>query len=74
MSRRITFVIPPEATRSRCRSCAAHVAWIWVGVTAQSPGKLMPVSLDGAEKNVLGELEGESHFARCPDANKWRRS
>ena len=73
MSRRVTFPIPDTAERSACRSCKAPIAWVWVGVTAKSPGKRMPISLTGAEKNVLGELEGESHFSDCPDADKWRK-
>jgi hypothetical protein len=47
----------PQGVASKCRSCGATVYWI---VTKN--GKKMPVEADGV-----------SHFARCPQAEAWRR-
>lgn len=57
-ARKVTFDIPADADRGACRSCGEPIAWI---LTAK--GKKMPVEL--ATK--------ESHFARCPAAQSWRR-
>ena len=57
-TRRITFDIPADADRGACRSCGEPIAWV---LTAK--GKKMPVELTSKE----------AHFARCPDAQKWRR-
>ncbi len=56
--RKVTFDIPPDTDRGSCRSCGEPIAWI---VTAK--GKKMPVEI----------ATNESHFARCPQAQKWRR-
>lgn len=56
--RQLTFDVPPDADRGTCRSCGRPVAWI---ITAK--GKKMPVDLGS----------GESHFATCPEAAKWRK-
>jgi hypothetical protein len=51
----------PEGYRpdntGRCRSCGAPVLWV---ITAA--GKKMPLNRDGT-----------SHFANCPEADKWRK-
>ncbi len=57
-ARKITFAIPDDADRSRCRSCGEPIAWI-----VTDNGKKMPVEL----------ATNESHFARCPEAVKWRK-
>lgn len=45
-------------------------AFAWI-VTAG--GKRMPISLRTIALNVLGEREGESHFADCPNAAQHRK-
>ena len=55
----ITFAVPPSAPVTRCRSCGAGVIWIVLPT-----GRRMPVNADTRE----------SHFATCPDAQKWRRT
>lgn len=54
----VTFEIPDDADRGECRSCGEPIAWV---VTPK--GKKMPVELKTRE----------SHFAHCPEAQKWRR-
>ena len=71
--RQILFTIPEGSKVTECRNCKAPIVWVTVGATDKKPGKLMPVSIRGATKNVLGEFEGESHFAACPDADRWRK-
>ena len=62
---------------TRCRSCGAPIIWM---VTEQ--GKKIPVDPDDVDEIDLEYEEGTpifdpsthiSHFATCPDANKWRR-
>ena len=54
----------------RCRSCGAPVVWIY-GTTKRTicDPKVLTVVLDNGEV-VKGRI---SHFATCPDADKWRR-
>lgn len=54
----VTFDIPEDADLGECRSCGEKIAWV---ITEKK--KRMPVEL--ATK--------ESHFARCPEAAKWRK-
>ncbi len=58
MARVITFEIPDAADRGTCRSCGEPIAWV-----ITDAGKRMPVELSSRE----------SHFARCPQATKWRK-
>jgi len=74
VSKRVVFAIPLGTPVTKCRSCGADICWVTTGATAKKPGRMMPVNVAGAEKNVLGEAEGESHFATCPDADRWRKS
>lgn len=67
MTRR-AFTIPAEARTTTCTSCGAPIAWI-----VTPGGKRMPIALRGATRNLVGELEGESHFADCPNADQHRR-
>lgn len=67
--KRTVFVVPKEARESTCSSCGAAIAWI---VTAG--GRRMPISLRTVTLNVLGEREGESHFADCPNADAHRKA
>jgi len=53
------FAIPAGATVTHCRSCAARIVWI-----KTESGKNMPVNAEG---------DPTSHFATCPDANRWRK-
>lgn len=43
---------------TNCRSCGAFVRW----ATHETTGKRMPIDPDGV-----------SHFATCPDADRWRK-
>jgi hypothetical protein len=54
----VTFTVPPGTPETTCRSCNARIAWI-----VTSRGKKMPVNV----------ATGESHFATCADALKWRK-
>lgn len=52
-----------EDNAAQCRSCGEHIVWC---ITAK--GKKMPIDVP--------VVEGEpttSHFATCPDADKWRK-
>jgi hypothetical protein len=56
---------------SECRSCGAEIVWV-----VTDSGKRIPVD---AETATEGDTEFEpraghvSHFATCPDTNKWRK-
>lgn len=64
----------------RCRSCGADVIW-----AKTAAGKLMPLDATETLGKVVYQLdttgrmqraEGrghESHFATCPQADRWRR-
>jgi hypothetical protein len=54
---KITFEIPEGTQPSKCRGCGAEVYWI---ITAA--GKRMPADPDG-----------QSHFATCPEASRFRK-
>lgn len=56
--KRVTFEIPDTADRGACRSCGEAIGWVLT-----KSGKKMPVEI--ATK--------ESHFARCPAAERWRK-
>lgn len=68
----LTFEIPagwrlePEPHVSACRSCRAPVMW----ATNEQSGKRMP--FDPASDRLTPPIS-VSHFATCPDAQKWRR-
>ena len=56
---------------STCKSCGAEIIWI-----KTLGGNAMPCNLD--KKTVVTEggqvVTGRtSHFATCPEANKWRK-
>lgn len=53
----VTFTVPPGAQAQSCRGCQAVIFWILTSL-----GNKMPVNADGT-----------SHFATCPDANKFRK-
>lgn len=56
---------------SACRSCGAQVVWMENPKT----GKKMPVNAETVEKGDehLDLGHQTSHFATCPQADKWRR-
>lgn len=54
---KIVFEIPPGTPPAKCRGCAQTVFWVMT-----EAGKKMPVDADG-----------QSHFATCPQAQKFRR-
>jgi len=54
----LTFEVPPGTPFTECRTCGATIQWI---VTKRQ--KRMPVDVP----------ERTSHFATCPDADKWRK-
>ena len=68
MSRRVDFLVPDDAERSACRSCGCALYWI-----RTDEGRDMPIHAPSIETNLLGERRGESHFAHCPDAARWRQ-
>lgn len=51
-------VIDTRGERGTCRSCGAEILWI-----VTSAGKRAPMNLDGTT----------SHFATCPQADRWRK-
>lgn len=60
----VTWVLPtwasgiaPGDNPTHCRSCRAPVLWV---ITTR--GKRAPINEDGT-----------SHFANCPDADRWRK-
>ena len=56
---------------SRCRSCGAEIVWMKTDL-----GKNIPVDADDVvdpEATVFDPDTMTSHFATCPDANKWRK-
>lgn len=55
----VTFEIPADADRGTCRSCHEPIAWVMM-----ASGKKNPIEL----------ATNESHFARCPQAKKWREA
>ena len=59
-----------ERRITRCRSCNAKVIWF---VTPN--GKHMPVDADTVrpDDDCL-KTRHVSHFATCPDHNKWRKT
>lgn len=52
----ITFEIPEGTEPSRCKGCKALIYWIKTR----------------ADKNMPVDPDGTSHFATCPNANKFR--
>lgn len=69
-----------------CRSCNADIEWAeWVSSRKPIPLDAKPspkgnlavvagkVHYYGAEDARLGRERRTSHFANCPDAQKWRR-
>jgi len=51
-------MLPPDPRPARCRSCQASILWV---VTVKA-GKRAPIDPDGI-----------SHFATCPEAERWRK-
>lgn len=68
MTGRVTFEIPPDAERGRCRGCGAAIAWI-----VTDKGRRMPVNLEEWRPTDGTSVRGESHFATCPDAKRFRK-
>lgn len=67
------LIIPPGTAPSRCRSCGKTIYWVKTAI-----GRTMPVSVqadkpDHREPTTSAEGHGVSHFADCPDANRWRK-
>lgn len=54
----LTFDVPEGTPITECRSCGESIQWI-----RTKRGKNMPVDYP----------EGTSHFATCPDAQRWRK-
>jgi len=54
----------------RCRSCRARIIFL-----PTSAGRVMPVDADTVdeEDEVYEQGKHVSHFATCPEANKFRR-
>jgi hypothetical protein len=59
-----------ERRITRCRSCHAKIIWF-----KTAAGKNMPVDADTVEPgdDELDLDRHQSHFASCPDANKFRK-
>ena len=56
---------------SKCRSCGEEIVWL-----KTDSGKNIPVDADTvADKDaeIFDSKQMTSHFATCPDANKWRK-
>jgi len=60
MRKKIAFEIPPGIPPTSCKTCGARMYFIKVGVPPSV--RMMPVNEDG-----------QSHFATCPDAEKFRK-
>ncbi len=58
--------MPADIVPSRCRSCDAPIYW---AETANH--KLCPYNIARDEEG--NPSVGTSHFATCPDANRWTR-
>lgn len=56
----------------RCSSCGADIVWF-----RTKAGKRMPVDESSTQPNdaehMLDLKRHISHFATCPEANKWRK-
>lgn len=64
------FDVPAGTPPASCRSCDEEVYWI-----TTTHGKRMPVdcTIDGAYAPTdRANGHGVSHFATCPEADKWR--
>ena len=56
---------------SKCRSCGEEIVWL-----DTDSGKKIPVDADTVfdkEATVFDPEQMISHFATCPDADKWRK-
>jgi hypothetical protein len=70
------FDVPATTRQERCRSCHAPIYWI-----RTLGGKLMPVdcAVEGGAPPVHNPPwpalpgRGVSHFATCPEADRWRK-
>lgn len=57
---------------SACRSCGSEIKWMTTEL-----GKNIPVDIetvDDLEAEVFDPDTMTSHFATCPDSNKWRKN
>lgn len=64
-------MIEREIRISECRSCKADIVWL----KTQS-GKNIPVNVEDIVDNGAEIFDPDtmtSHFATCPDADKWRK-
>jgi hypothetical protein len=63
-------MIPQIGKPTHCRSCGADIVWL-----ATNNNKMMPVNADTVDKHDIAYEQGRhtSHFATCPQADKWRR-
>lgn len=56
---------------SRCRSCDEYIVWM-----KTEAGKNMPVDADSCDEDdelIFDPDKHISHFATCPEADKWRK-
>lgn len=54
-----------------CKSCSAEIVWL-----VTSLNKMIPVDADSIDDHgaeVFDPDQMTSHFATCPDADKWRK-
>ena len=72
------FTVPAGTPASECRGCKATVYWIVtendrrMPVNCDVPGGVRPVRFGGDAAKDKGR--GLSHFADCPNANRFRRA
>ena len=67
--------------RGQCKSCNAHILWV-----ETENGKRMPLDLEPERRFVIEAEAGAdpmkarlrntyvSHFATCPNADRWRKT
>lgn len=55
------WVMADWDSRTKCKSCGAEIFW-----AKTNKGGNMPIEL-------VGLAEWDSHYATCPQANKWRK-
>lgn len=72
------LLIVPPTHRGTCRSCGAEIEWVETVTGSKMPFdpplRFVP-QLEAAVLDDVLELDRDatmSHFATCPDAEKWR--
>lgn len=69
----------PELKKDNCRSCKAPVYWLGTAtgkavIVDVRPRRVYTPDMSDPERKTFKITEGyESHFATCPDADKWRK-